>query len=157
MTTFLANILLSFVWVLLTGNFEEINFLFGFIIGYVILWLARDRTEPVNYFKKVPKLISFIFYFLYELFKANLKVAYDVVTPRHYMKPGIFAIQLDAKTDLEITLLANIITLTPGTLTLDVSPDKKTLYIHSMYVTDVEACRAEIKNGFEKKLLEVMR
>jgi multicomponent Na+:H+ antiporter subunit E len=157
LTTFLANILLTFVWVLLTGNFNEINFVFGFVLGYIILWLARDRTEPVNYFKRVPKLVSFIFYFLYELVKANLKVAFDVVTPRHHMKPGIIAIPLDAKTDLEITLLANIITLTPGSLSLDVSPDKKYLYVHSMYVTDAEECRKGIKNGFEKKLLEVMR
>ena len=73
------------------------------------------------------------------------------------MKPGIVAIPLDAKTDLEITFLANLITLTPGTLSLDCSEDRKTLYIHSMYIDDLEKFRAEIKNTLEKRLLEVMR
>lgn len=64
---------------------------------------------------------------------------------------------IEAKTDLEITLLANLITLTPGTLTLDVAPDRKSLYVHAMFVDDPEQIRAEIKNGMERRLLEVMR
>jgi multicomponent Na+:H+ antiporter subunit E len=84
-------------------------------------------------------------------------VAFDVVTPRNYMKPGIIGIPLDAETDLEITLLANFITLTPGTLSLDVSTDKKTLYIHAMYVEDKEAFIRSIKDGFERRLLDILR
>ena len=54
-------------------------------------------------------------------------------------------------------MLANLITLTPGTLTLDVAPDRKSLYVHAMFVDDPEQIRAEIKNGMERRLLEVMR
>ena len=88
---------------------------------------------------------------------ANLKVAYDIITPRHLMKPSIIAVPTDAETETEITLLANLITLTPGTLSLDVSTDKKIIYVHSMYTSDAQEFIDEIKNGLEKKLLEVMR
>jgi multicomponent Na+:H+ antiporter subunit E len=101
--------------------------------------------------------VSLFFYFLYELVKANLEVAYDVATPKFYMKPGIIGVPLDAKTDLEITLLANMITLTPGTLSLDVSEDRKILYVHAMYITDRESFIRSIKDGFEKRLLEITR
>jgi multicomponent Na+:H+ antiporter subunit E len=86
---------------------------------------------------------------------ANLRVTIDVLTPTHRMQPVIVAFPLDAKTDFEITLLANLITLTPGTLSLDVSEDKKVLYIHSMYVSDPDKFREQLKNGFERKLLEI--
>ena len=73
------------------------------------------------------------------------------------MKPGIVKIPLDARSDLEITLLANLISLTPGTLSLDVSDDRKVLYVHAMYVNDREDFVASIKNGFERRILEITR
>ena len=89
--------------------------------------------------------------------KANIQVAIEVVTPTHHMKPGIVSVPLDAKTDVEITFLANLITLTPGTLSLDVSTDRKVLYVHSMYVHNKQEFIDDIKNGFEKRLLAILR
>ena len=86
---------------------------------------------------------------------SSLRVAYDVLTPTLHMRPAIVAIPLDAETDLQITILANFITLTPGTLSLDVSPDRKTLYVHAMYVDDVDAFRREIKEELERRVIEV--
>ena len=80
-----------------------------------------------------------------------------IITPKHRMKPSIIAVPLSAEKDFEITILANLITLTPGTLSLDVSSDKKVLYVHSMYASDPEEFINEIKNGFERKLLEITR
>lgn len=154
---FLLNILLAIAWMLLTGELTAENFIEGLIIGYIILWVSKAALGGTKYFKKIPKAISFFFYFVKELIVANLKVAFDIITPKDYMKPGIVAVPLDAETDMEITLLANLITLTPGTLSLDVSKDKKVLYIHTLYLDDIESFRAEIKNGMEKKLLEVLR
>jgi multicomponent Na+:H+ antiporter subunit E len=73
------------------------------------------------------------------------------------MRPGVIAIPLDAQTDIEITVLANLISLTPGTLSLDVSADRQTLYIHTMYLDDPEAARRGIKRGFERRVLAVTR
>ena len=102
-------------------------------------------------------LIGFVVYFGWELVKANLRVAYEVITPRYQMKPAILAIPLEAKTDLEITAFANLITLTPGTLSLEVSEDRKALYIHAMYVDDVAVFKERLKQGLERRLLEVLR
>lgn len=156
-TRFLSNLLLSFIWLAVTGTFTFENFVFGFVLSFVLMWLITTNRQEEKYFNRIPKLISFIFFFLYELVKANIQVAYDVITPKYYMKPGIIRIPLDAKSDLEITLLANLISLTPGTLSLDVSDDRKVLYVHAMYVNDRDKFIDEIKNGFEKRLLEILR
>lgn len=157
MNKLLLNILLALVWMFLNGDLYFANFIEGFIISFIIIWLSSHATSSVEYIKRIPKLIGFVFYFIYELVLANLKVAYDIITPRHLMKPSIIAVPTDAETDLEITLLANLITLTPGTLSLDVSDDKKIIYVHTMYTSSEDDFIDEIKNGLEKKLLEIMR
>ncbi|WP_198675397.1 Na+/H+ antiporter subunit E [Pleomorphovibrio marinus] len=156
-TRFLSNLLLSFIWLAITGTFTFQNFVFGFLLSFILMWLITTNRREEKYYSRGPKLIGFVFFFLYELVKANLQVAYDVITPSYYMEPGIIRIPLTAKTNLEITLLANLITLTPGTLSLDVSDDRKVLYVHAMYVKDKEEFIASIKNGFERKLLEILR
>lgn len=154
---FLMNVLLALAWVALTGQFSLSNFFFGYALSFVIMLVYVKEKESQKYFLRIPRLIGFVFYFLFELVKANIQVAYDVVTPTFYMRPGIVAYPLDARSDLEITLLANIISLTPGSLSLDVSDDKKVLYIHAMYIKDKETFITNIKNGFERRLLDVMR
>ena len=96
--------------------------------------------------------VFFVFYFLYELVLANLRVAWDVVTLEHYMKPAILAIPLEARSDLEITLLGNLISLTPGSLCLDVSNDRTFMYVHVMYLEEPEDFKK-----FEARLLRVLR
>lgn len=154
---FLANILLTIIWVFLTGSLAVVNFIFGFVVSFLILWIISSKDGNPKYVRFVPKIISFILFFLWEVIKANLQVAYEVITPKNNMKPGIVKVPLSAKTNIEITLLANLITLTPGTLSLDVSEDKKVLYVHSMYVHDKQEFIDEIKNGFERRLLEILR
>jgi len=155
MNRLVLNILLGFVWMFLNGNLEFMNFVEGFAIGFVILWMSTYTKSSSRYFSKIPKVFNFIVYFIYELVVANVKVAYDILTPTHRMNPAIIAVPLDVKTDMEITLLANVITLTPGTLSLDVSNDKKVLYVHAAYVEDREEFVQDLKNGFEKKLMEI--
>jgi multicomponent Na+:H+ antiporter subunit E len=155
-TPLILNLILTFVWVALTGSFALVNFVFGFTLSFFILKLVV-AGKAKRYFSFVPKLIGFVCFFLYELIKANLQVAIDVITPPFYMTPGIVQVPLEAKTDAEITLLANLISLTPGTLSLDVSDDKKVLYVHAMYISNEDEFVASIKNGFEKRLLNIMR
>lgn len=155
---FLMNVLLAITWVALTGKFLYGNLLFGFFLSYLIIWLmARGQDDKMNYFRRMPQVIGFFFFFLKELIKANIEVAYDVITPRDHMKPGIIGFPLRAKSDLEITLLSNFITLTPGTLGLDISTDRKTMYIHAMYIDDPDEFIADLRHGFERRLLEILR
>ena len=83
-------------------------------------------------------MLRFAVFYIWDLILANFRVAYDVMAPTHRMRPGVVAIPLDAKTDVEITMLANLITLTPGSVSLDVSSDRRFLYLHAMYIDDVE-------------------
>jgi len=156
---FLWNVLLALTWAVATGRFTPANMMVGFGLGYLILLFARRVLGPSRYFARAPQVIRFVFFYLWQLILSNLRVAYDVVTPTHYMRPGVIAIPLDAQTDAEITLLANLITLTPGSLSVDLSPDRKTLYVHVMYIDgdDVEAARRKIKDGLERRVLEVLR
>lgn len=155
---FLLNILLTFVWVALTGQLNYTNFVFGFIVGFFLLWfLNRKRTSNQDYFMRVPKILAFIMYFLYDMLKANIEVAIDVVTPNYNMKPGIIKFEMDAKTDFEITMLANMVAMTPGTLVIDISKDKKYMYIHAMYLKDIARFKRNLKQRTEKKLLEIIR
>lgn len=157
MIFFLWNLALAAVWALAVGALTLGNLLIGFVLGYVVLWLVRGLLGTQGYCARILWIIEFLLYFLWELLKANLRVAFDVVTPRHYMRPGILALPLDAESDMEITLLANTISLTPGTLSLNVSDDRKVLYIHHMYVSDLEQQKRELKQGFERRLLRILR
>ena len=156
---FLGNIFLPLVWMALTGTFTFANFAVGFVISTLALWLISSPADVtfIVYITRFLRFIGFFFFFLWELLLANLRVAYEVLTPGYQMRAGIIAIPLDAESDLEITVLANLITLTPGTLSLDVSPDRKTLYIHAMHVRDVDKFRQDIKARLERRVIEVFK
>lgn len=151
------NLLLSFIWVALTGSMLYSNFIFGYLLGFGVLWIMNRNESDVRYFYRVPKIISFFFFFLYELIKANVQVAYDVITPKYFFKPGIVRYPVNANTDFEINLLSTFISLTPGTLIIDISDDKKAIYIHVMYLKDEEQFIRTLKTGVERKLLELLR
>ncbi|WP_298629293.1 Na+/H+ antiporter subunit E [uncultured Thermus sp.] len=106
---------------------------------------------------KVWRAVWLILYFLMQVVLSNIRVIREVLSPRFRMRPGILAVPLDAKSDLEIALFANMITLTPGTLSLLVSRDRKFLFVHNMYAEDPSAAKAELKEQFERRVLEVTR
>lgn len=154
---FLSNVLLAVFWALASGRLTLGTFLVGFVAGFVTLYVTRRATGAEAYTTKARQAVLLLLVFLRELIEANLRLAYDVLTPKHHMRPAIVAIPLDARTDFEITLLANLITLTPGTLSLHVSEDRSVLYIHSVYTPDAGELRRSIKDGLEARILELTR
>ncbi|ACY16037.1 Na+/H+ antiporter subunit E [Haliangium ochraceum] len=106
---------------------------------------------------KLPKLVVLTGFVTWQLLYSSLLIAWDVLTPRAHRAPGIVAVPLDAETDFEIAAVANLITLTPGTVSIDVSSDRKYLYVHCMFASDPEAVRQSIKTGFERRVLELLR
>ncbi len=159
MQLFVVNVLISMLWALLTGKVTVGNLTLGFVLGYIALTLlySKEEEQKNSYFRKSLQIVRFALYFTRELVVSSWRVAVDVVKPLPNMRPGVIGIPLDAETDLEITMLANVISLTPGTLSLDVSADRKTLYIHAMYVVNPDDLRKEIKDGLERRLLELLR
>ncbi|KAA3662207.1 MAG: Na+/H+ antiporter subunit E [Chloroflexi bacterium] len=156
---FRLNIALSVAWVALIGELSVERFVEGFVLVALTLGITQHFIgQQLSYLNRIKRVTSFVLYFLKELVVSSWRVAVSVLSPNlNNIRPAVVAIPLDVKTDEEITLLANVITLTPGTLSLDVSADKKTLYVHTFNLDSVEAFRAEIKQGFERRIHEVMQ
>lgn len=157
MNLFLLNIFLALGFSAVLGRISLSGFIAGFAVGYCALWLSKPLYGETRYFERLPRVLKLITFFGKELLISNLRVLWDVITPQHISRPGIIAIPLDAQTDLEIMLVANLISLTPGTLSLDVSDDRRLLYVHVMFLDDLDQTRRQIKEGLERRVLEVMR
>lgn len=157
MTGFFWNLVLALAWTALTGSFSGPNLLLGFGFGYITLVILQNQQPSLNnYGKRLPRILAFLLYFVRELLRSNMKVAFDVLTPPWHMQPGVIAVPLLARSDLEITLVANFISLTPGTLSLDVSDDRKVLYIHAMFLQDEQQLRRDLEE-IQQRLLDVLR
>ena len=91
-------------------------------------------------------------FFVWEILLANVRVAADVLRPRTGIQPAVVAIPLDVTSDGEILLLSMLINITPGSVTIDLSDDRKTLYVHVMHMKSADETRREIKDGFERRV-----
>lgn len=157
MNTFLVNILLALVWALFFGEFGLLTLGSGLVVGYAVLWLLQPLTGgPSGYFLRVWYWIKLIVLFHYELIVSSLAVLWDIVTPTHRARPAIIEMPLDVKSDAGILLVTNLISLTPGTLSLDVSEDRKTLSLHAMFADDPDAVCRQLKQGMEKWVIDAV-
>jgi multicomponent Na+:H+ antiporter subunit E len=110
----------------------------------------------LRWLRRLPHIVVFTVYFLVAIVVANLRVALEVVTPGYGMHVGIVRVPTGCRTPLEATILANVITLTPGTLTLEIDPDTLDLYVHGLYVDSLDGFRDDIAK-IERLLLKAMR
>ena len=157
MNLFLLNILLAVGFMIVLESFTLRSLTVGFVVGYGALWLTRPLYAEQAYFGRVLTILRLLTFFIKAMFVSNLRVLWDVVTPSHISRPGIIRLPLDARTDLEIMLVANLISLTPGTLSIDLSHDRRHLYVHVMFLDSVDEARRELKEGLERRVLEVLR
>ena len=156
MNIFVLNAFLAVSWAALIGSFTATNLLIGYVIGYLALWVARPLFGESSYFERVWRILRLAALFVYELVVSSLRVVWDVITPTHQSRPGIIAMPLDVTRDDEILLVANLISLTPGSLSLDLSADRKILFVHAMFVDDPEQLRRELKTGIERRVMEAL-
>lgn len=157
MNSALLVIVLALGWAGITGNFSGLNLLFGGIVGGVAILILRYSIQQQGALRKAIKILSLIGLFLYELMVSAVKVAVIVLRPdiKSALRPAIVAVPLTVESDAEITLLANLITLTPGTLSIDVAEDRSVLYVHALTLESDTALIADIANGFEARIKEV--
>jgi len=146
----------TFLWVVLTSDYSYQNFLLGILLSSLITLYTWNLFTHKIKFKNTHKILFLGLFFLWELIIANLRVANEIIKPKMTFTPGIVEVPLDVKSDIHITILANMISLTPGTLSLYISDDKKSLFVHTMYLDDRKKFISDIKNGFEKKILEAL-
>lgn len=157
----LVFILSFLVWVGMTSIRDIQEILAGLVVALLVTLLAGHfllTTEKQKHlFHRLLMAIIYFFKFLWEMVKANIHVAYLVVHPGVPIKPGIVRIKSNLTKDAAITVLTNSITLTPGTLTIDVNPETKDIYVHWIDVetTDVDEATQKIGGKFEDRLTEV--
>lgn len=144
---------LAVMWAVLQGRLELSDLLIGYAVALLVVRVSGDFwTERVRV-RRPAAMLRLLAEFLKEVVLANLQVAWIIVQPRMPIRPAFIVLPLDLRDDLQITALANMITLTPGTLTVDVAPDRSALYVHCLAAPDPEAVRAQIKRQFEGPLV----
>jgi multicomponent Na+:H+ antiporter subunit E len=149
----LGSILLALAWAAMEGEITLVNLLVGYGFGYVILaLLARGGVLPSTLASKTGRAAGLAVFLVWELILANVRVALDVLRPRTAISPAVIAIPLDVTSDGEILLLSMMINITPGSVTIDLSDDRQTLYVHVMHMRSAEESRREIKEGFERRV-----
>ncbi|MGR6431581.1 Na+/H+ antiporter subunit E [Rhizobium sp. PAMB 3182] len=157
MRLFVINLILALIWVSVTGDASLLNLGFGFVLALLALGVVREQIGGAGYFMRARNVLALVLLFLKELALSAWDVAWLVLRRDMNLKPGIFAFPLTVDRDFEIVLLANMITLTPGTLSVDVSEDRKTLYVHAVDCSDPEGTVRSIADGFERKIMEAFR
>ena len=151
---------LALAWCFVHGTVSIQNFLAGFLLAFIVIWPLRKfysfnkELSLGKYIRKIPAQLRFFWMLTIEIIKANIMVAKIVLQPKIDIKPGVIAVPIRTKTDMGITALANTITLTPGTLTIDVSDDKSVLYVHAIDTSDPEGLLEFIREDIEKYVLE---
>lgn len=156
------NLALAILWCLLAEEFGIATFVIGFLLGTAVLRFT-DRMERENGAtprksipaRKVAALLRLAAFFLREMIVANLQVAWLILRPRLRLRPAIVRVPIALKHDLSITALANIVALTPGTLTVDVDEDRRSLLIHCLDAGDIDQTRRAIQHRFEQPIREL--
>ena len=163
-TAFTSKLLLFIasmvVWLVLTATFHLPSVIIGVIVSvFVSIWFSNIFTKEPGKFFNLKRIVWFLYYLpilFWYIILSNLDVAYRVIHPAMPIKPGIVKIKTELKSELGRVALANSITLTPGTLTVNITDDGY-LYIHWIYVKseDIQTVSEEIAGRFERILLEV--
>ncbi len=150
------TLFLFFIWIALTLNFGVQELTTGFIVSFILAFIYIKNYKADYPFRFRPfAYMKYLVVFIKNLILSNIDVAKRVIDPKLPINPGIVAIKTDIKRDYKKLVLANSITLTPGTITLDVQDD--ILFIHWIDVTtkDIKEASEEIAGDFEKALINL--
>lgn len=136
------------LWLMLWREVSVANVLSGGVVAVAVsLGLRLDWVGPKRSTHRIRPvaLARFLVYFAWKLLEANVVLAQEVVTPRNHIQTGIIAVRLSGCSDLVATVVANAVSLTPGTLTIEVSDSApRTLYIHVLHLNDIEDARRDV-------------
>lgn len=152
----LLTLLLVLVWTLLQNDVSAGMLVFGLILGIIIPRITNawwpDRPQRI----RMDRMFRYGLIVLWDIMLANIEVAKIVLTvPNSELKPAWIVIPLDLVQPEAITVLAGTITLTPGTVSADLSDEGHCLLVHVLHTDDPDAVRDEIKNRYERRLKEI--
>jgi len=142
-------------WLILNNTLSPGHLILGFILATLIP-LFTSNFWPEKIIIKHPKtLLKFIGVVLWDILVANIIVAKLILSNHKNLKPAFFTIELDIQSPVAISLLSNAISLTPGTVTCDLSQDRRQLLVHALDVDDIQETIQLIKNRYEAPLKKV--
>jgi len=144
MTRVVRTLGLTAMWVALWSDLSVANVLSGLLVAVLIV-ASFDTWRPGHVIVRPVAVVTFAGYFVYQLAVSSLVVARTVIAPRDRIRTGIVAVPLQGCSDAVVTLIADAITLTPGTLTLEVRREPLTLYVHALDVRDVTALQHDVR------------
>lgn len=152
----LLTFILAVVWMLLQNNVSAGMAVFGLILGIIIPWSTSVWWPDTPKGFRLGRMITYSLIVIWDIIVANIEVAWIVLTvPNTKLKPAWVAIPLELREPEAITLLAGTITLTPGTVSADLSDQGHSLLVHVLHTDDPEAVRDDIKTRYERRLLEI--
>lgn len=151
----LLTITLAILWLLLVNQLTVGHAVLGLLLGWLIPF-ATSRFWPEHvHVRHMPLLMRYLVVFIYDIVRGSFQVAWLILKGPARLRPAFVVVPLELKTDLGISLLANTISLTPGTVSSLVSADKRTLIVHTIDTGDAEALVAEIKQRYEVPLKKI--
>lgn len=153
----LLNLLIGFMWMFFQDHWSMLTFLSGYCFGLFVLFLLRRFFSTKFYPITLFYVVNLIIVFMYELFASSVLVIKQILRPKLNISPGIFTLETDLETDLEITLLAMLITLTPGSVVTEISHDGKRFYIHAMDIPESSNAVLRSQKKFEAAIKKVTR
>jgi multicomponent K+:H+ antiporter subunit E len=151
------TLFLLVLWLLLNNTIAPGHILLGAIIGMLIPILTHPLTLPSPGINRPLMALKYIGVFNYDIVVSNLEVALLICGSMRKLTPGIIAVPLDLEDDLLITLLASTISLTPGTVSAELSDDRRWLYVHALHLQDEQAAIERIKTRYEQPLREMFK
>lgn len=151
------NLIIAFVWMFLNNAWNGVGFLTGYLLGLLLIGSMRRFFPQRFYIVRVWAIIKLIALLFKELVRASIEVIRQIVKPKLDIRPGIFTYQTQLSSDWEVTLLCLLLSLTPGSLPLEISGNQRKLYIHALDIKDQQKMSDDIKNTFEKAIMEVTR
>jgi multicomponent K+:H+ antiporter subunit E len=151
----LLTLVLWVIWLLLNNTLSAGHMVLGLILAMAIPLLTSGFWPEKVCLAKPLVLLRFILVVLWDILVANVMVAKLILGPKDKLQPAFMTIDLDIRHPLGIGILANTISLTPGTVSCDLSADHRQLYVHGLHVEDMEQTIREIKQRYEQPLMEV--
>ena len=141
------------LWIFLHGSAAPGHFFVGLVMAALIIAFLKKPYYQERTFLRLGSYFRYVRSFLWELLIANLQVLKIVLAPRMSIRPDIIPYRTICKTPLGVTMLANSITLTPGTLSVDVSEDHETIFVHTLDIDHPDEVIAVIREGLERPIV----
>ncbi|WP_042357108.1 Na+/H+ antiporter subunit E [Bacillus rubiinfantis] len=153
----LINLFVAFLWMFLQDEWRPLSFFSGYLVGVIVVFGLRRFFPSSFYLKKLFAAVNLFLVFFWESVVSSINVITHVIRPQLVITPGIFRLDTELETELEVTLLALLITLTPGSVVMEVTPDRKTFYVHALHLPESVVAVISSKTKFEAAIRKVTR